>query len=294
MAIWLGYALGDMFLFGLAAVLAKSGVRKNDSNLAAALWGTVIFIMMVVAVYVTGTGQKLTGIGSKSWLFLVLAGICMGAAWLCLFRSFRTGESIKIVPVFLVNLILTMLLRILLFHRSYGWNQIIAMILLAVGTLLIALHTGTSRKNGYVWLWFALLAAFFASASTLLVDYGASGVHKYVDYGIRSAVALVVAIIAASVVGGKGLRSMTFLDGLIICCSAVALGAGRICYERALALGPDNVVIHMDRLGVLAVLVLGCVFLRERLYIRSLCGYVLVVLGVFLMLLEIPLFNLFV
>jgi uncharacterized membrane protein len=49
----------------------------------------------------------------------------------------------------------------------------------------------------------------------------------------------------------------------------------------------------MDRLSVLAVLAAGCIFLRERLSIRALTGYLIVVCGVFLMLLQTSVLSLF-
>lgn len=294
MTIWLGYALGDMVLIGLAAVMAKSAVKKNNSNLAAALWGILLLIFSIVMVNMTATGQKLTGIGARSWLFLILSGLSMGGAWLCLFRSLRTGEAIKIVPVYLSNHILAMLIRVIMFHKRYSSNQWIAMVLLAIGTVLIALHSGKSKRGGYTWLWFALLSSLLACASTILTEYGVSGVNEYVSLSIRTAAALVVAITATAAVGGKTFRSMTFPDGMMICFSGAAVGGSWICYHRALALGPDAVVTHMDRLSVLAVLIFGCIFLRERLSLRAVIGYVFVVCGVFLMLLQTPLLELLV
>jgi transporter family protein len=282
-----------MILAALSAVLAKAALKKNNSNLSAAIWGIWIAVFAFIMLRVTGAGRSVAGIGARSWLFLILSGLAMGASWLCLFRSLRTGEIIKIVPVYLSRYIVEMLLRMMLFHTGYSINQKIAMVLLAVGTLLIALHTGNSRRGGYVWLWFALLSALLAAVSVILAEYGAGGTNEYLQYVIRALFALLAAVIAAAAVGGKTLRAMSFLDGIMICLSGAAAGAAALCYHYALLLGPNAIVIHMDRLSVLAVLAAGCIFLRERLSIRALTGYLIVVCGVFLMLLQTSVLSLF-
>jgi transporter family protein len=275
-----------MMLVAFSAVSAKAVLKKNNSNLSAAIWGIWIFVFALVMLRITGAGRSFSGIGVRAWLLLLLSGLALGGAWLCLFRSFRTGEVIKIVPVVLSGFIMAMLARMLLFHTAYSINQKIAMALLALGTLLIALHSGSSRKGGYVWLGFALLAALLACASTILKEYGAGGANEYLYDVIRSAVALIVAVIAAAASGGKKLRSMTFLDGILLCLSGAAAGGSAVCYYYARLLGPNAIVVHMDRLSVLMVLVFGCIFLRERLSVRALVGYLIVVCGVFLMLFQ--------
>lgn len=294
MAMWLFYACADILLFGVSAVLAKTGTRKNNSNIAAALWGTLIFIFSCILIRFMGSGQSLAGIGQRSWLFLVLAGIAAGISWLCLFRSMLTGAVIKIVPVYLSNMVISMLLRMLIFHKKYGLNQLIALVLIIIATAFIALHSEHNRrKGGYVWLMFALLSAFSASAATILCEYGVSGVNTYTGRAVCACIAMVIAWIAALVAGGaKGFRSMTFLDGVYICLSGAGIGLSWICYRRALAYGMDHIVVFMDSLAVLAVIVLGCVFLRERLSVRGIVGVFLLVLGVWLMLLETPILSL--
>ncbi len=294
MAMWLFYVCADMLLFGVSAVLAKTGTRKNNSNIAAALWGTLVFLFSCILIRYMGSGQQLAGIGQRSWLFLVLAGIATGISWLCLFRSMLTGMVIKIVPVYLSNMVISMLLRMLIFHTKYGFNQMIAMVLIIIATAFIALHSEhNKRSGGYVWLVFALLSALFASVATLLCEYGVSEANSYMERAVCACIAMIIAWIAAFLTGGAGgFRSMTFLDGIYICLSGAALGLSWICYRKALAYGVDYIVVILDSLAVLAVIVLGCVFLRERLSVRGVVGVFLLSLGIWLMLLETPILSL--
>lgn len=294
MATWLGYAIGDMLLVGLSAVIAKYAQKKNNANLVAMLWSIMFLISVIIVMRLTGTGQSILGITMRSWIFLLLSGGALGAALLFLFRALKTGEVIKIVPVFLAYQVLAILLRMILFHTEYSLNKKIAAVLLVIGTVCIALHAGKNRKGGYHWLWYSILSAVCEACSVLIKEYGVSGANEQTTLGIRVAVAIIVTAIATTAVGGKSLKSMTFLDGIMICLSGAAAGGSLLCYHRALSLGPENIVIHMDRLSVLAVLVMGCIFLRERLSFRVIIGYLFVTAGVFFMLLQTPLMDLFV
>ncbi len=293
MTIWLGYALGDMLLFGLAAVLAKSALKKNNTNLAAAMWNAVLLVFSVGMIRITASGQKLTGIDTHSWLFLILSGIALGAALISLFSALKQGETIRVIPVYLFYYVFTMLGRMLVFHAGYSYNQILAMLLFVVGTVLIAIQNG-GRRGGYNWMWLALLAALLTSVSTLLTEYGVHGVNHYVGLSVRLLVSLVITAAVAAVAGKKSMRSMLFVEGMMICLSAVVFGARWICYSRALAYGPDTYVTHMDRLSVIAVLIFGCIFRKEKMPLRGFIGYAVIVAGVFLALLQTPLLELFV
>lgn len=293
MRIWLGYALGDMLLFGLAAVLAKSALKKNNTNLAAAIWNAVLLIFSLVMIRATSSGQKLTGIDTHSWLFLILSGIALGAALLCLFSALKNGETIRVVPVYLFYYVFTMLGRMFVFHAGYSYNQILAMLLFVVGTVLIAVQNG-GRKGGCNWMWLALLAALLTSVSAILEEYGAHGVNHYVGLSVRLLVSLVITAAVAAVAGKKSIRSLFFVEGMALCISAVAVGARWICYSRALTYGPDIYVTHMDRLSVIAVLIFGCIFRKEKMPLRGFVGYAIIVAGVFLVLLQTPLLDLFI
>lgn len=298
MTTWLFYALADVLLFGIAAVLEKTGAKKNNPSVSAALWGTVIAVFSFIILRYTGSSQSLLAIAPRSVLFLVLAGLALGGSWLCFFRSLKTGEIIKIIPVCLMNGVIAMVARMICFGTRYRAEQIVAMIVLFVGTLFVVLHSGgagrgKSKGSGYIWLLFASLSALLLATATILCEYGVSDVNGYMQNTFMVVVALVMVWIVAMVSGGpKYLRSMSFLDGVWLCLGAAAIGLAWFALYFAKAYGPDAVVVHIDRLGFLAVLLFGCMILRERLSWRGVIGMVLLVVGVFLMLLEAPFFSL--
>ena len=143
-------------------------------------------------------------------------------------------------------------------------------------------------------MWLALLAALLTSVSAILEEYGAHGVNHYVGLSVRLLVSLVITAAVAAVAGKKSIRSLFFVEGMALCISAVAVGARWICYSRALTYGPDIYVTHMDRLSVIAVLIFGCIFRKEKMPLRGFVGYAIIVVGVFLVLLQTPLLDLFI
>ena len=113
---WLLYAILGAVLAGASPVLAKSGMRKSNSHLAAALRGTFLFLGAWMMVNQTGAGMQLSGIGSNTFLYLIFSGIATGLVWICLLRALQLGEVVKVVQVVEGSVILNLLVGIFLFH----------------------------------------------------------------------------------------------------------------------------------------------------------------------------------
>jgi transporter family protein len=92
------WALLSAVFAGATAVLAKKGVEHVSSNLALAIRVVVILIFAWGIVLATGE-SKLSGISSKTWLFLFLSGLATGASWLCYFQALKLGPISKVAPI---------------------------------------------------------------------------------------------------------------------------------------------------------------------------------------------------
>lgn len=93
-------------------------------------------------------------------------------------------------------------------------------------------------------------------------------------------IAAVIAWLVAGLSGGvKALRSMSFLDGVFLIVSGLAMGLTWIMFGRALGHGHNELVLAMDAMSYLMVVILGCVFLRERLSARGIFGLILLSIG---------------
>jgi transporter family protein len=285
---WLLYAIIGVVLAGASPVLAKSGLRKSNGNLAAAIRGTVLFIGAWVLVRITGQNQSLAGLGQTTLLYLLFSGIVTGVVWICLIQALKTGEVIRVVPVVEASIILDILVGLIFCKDTLTWNKIIILVILIVGLIMIVTRTkGKGRKRA--WLLYALAALALISVTVVFDRIGISGVGSGFERLIRYGIALILVWIVTFATGGyKGLRAISFLDGLYLCLSGAVMAGAWYCLHIAYAYGTDTPVAMIERFDMVAAVVLGCVFMRERLSVRAIFGLVFMMAGFLLLLMNLP------
>ena len=131
-----------------------------------------------------------------------------------------------------------------------------------------------------MWIVYALLAAGFAAATSILAKLGLDGVNPNLATAIRTAVVLVMAWGIVFVTGVHrgipdiGARSWVFL-GL----SGLATGASWLFFFRALAIGDVSRVVPIDKASVVITMVLAFVILGEAVTPKVIIGGVLITTG---------------
>ncbi len=289
---WLIYAILGVALAGASPVFAKSGMRKSNANLAAALRGTALFLAALFMASVTGSGVSLSQIGQSTFIYLIFSGIATGAVWVCLLRALQLGDVIKAVPVIEGSIIIDLLVGMIFFHDAVTWNKIIILILLIAGVVMMALRgSGKGGKRG-AWVGYALAAMVLTSVTVVLDRIGIEGLNAYSERLIRYGIALIVVWVITFATGGyKGLRAMSFLDGVYLILSGAAMGAAGYCFFKGYSLGTDATVEMIEQFDLVAAVMLGCVFLRERTTVRSIFGMIFMMLGFLLLLMDIPVIS---
>ena len=106
---WLFWALLSALFAAATALLAKVGVAGIDSNLATAVRTTVILLFTWGIALALEKHHGLAEISRRSWLFLVLSGICTGLSWLCYFRALQLGPASSVAPVDKLSVVLVIL-----------------------------------------------------------------------------------------------------------------------------------------------------------------------------------------
>ena len=286
---WLLYAILGAIFAGVSPVLAKSGMHKSNSHLAAALRGTFLFWSAWFIVKQTGTNMSLAGLGQTTFLYLIFSGIATGMVWICFLRALQLGEVVKVVPIVECSAALTLLVGIFAFHDSVTWNKIIILVLLIAGAWMMGQKgSGRGGKTG-AWLGYAVGAMGFTTVTVMLDRIGISGVNAYYERLIRYGVALLIVWLAVFATKGyKGLRSLSFLNGVYLCLSGAAMGGAWYCFHKAYALGINANVEIVECFDLVAAIVLGCVFARERLTVQALFGMIFMMLGFLLQLSDLP------
>jgi transporter family protein len=96
---WVFWAILAALFAAATALLAKVGVEKIDSNLATAIRTTVVLIFTWTLALSLDAHHGISQIGRRSWIFLVLSGLCTGLSWLCYFRALQMGPVSGVAPI---------------------------------------------------------------------------------------------------------------------------------------------------------------------------------------------------
>lgn len=285
--MWILYAAGSSFFAGITAILAKCGIKKTDSDVAAAIRTVVVLLFSWLMVLITGTWSQITNISGRTLLFLVLSGLATGASWLCYFRALQKGNINKVVPIDKSSTVLTIILALIFLNEGLTWSKIVSVILIGAGTMLMIskkedTDNNVEQKSG--WLLYAVLSAVFASLTAILGKIGITGIDSNLGTAIRTTVVLVMAWLMVFVTGKQhGLKEIEKKELGFIGLSGIATGASWLCYYRALQDGPASVVVPIDKLSILITIAFSWIVFHERLTKKSALGVICITFGTILL-----------
>jgi transporter family protein len=135
---WLLWALLSAFFAAATALLAKVGVSGIDSNLATAIRTTVVFVFAWAVALGMEQHHALAHIGRRSWVFLVLSGLCTGLSWLCYFRALQMGPASSVAPIDKLSVVLVILCAWLFLGEHLSLLKVLGGSLITLGAILIA------------------------------------------------------------------------------------------------------------------------------------------------------------
>ena len=135
---WIFWAFLSAIFAACTALLAKVGVEHIDSNLATAIRTTVVLFFTWAIVLALNTHRGLPAIGRRSWIFLVLSGLCTGLSWLCYFRALQIGPVSSVAPIDKLSVALVIVFAWLFLHESLTPLKILGGSLITAGALVLA------------------------------------------------------------------------------------------------------------------------------------------------------------
>jgi transporter family protein len=135
---WIFWALLSALFAAATALLAKVGVAGINSNLATAIRTTVILVFTWGIAFGLEKHHGLAEIGRRSWIFLVLSGICTGLSWLCYFRALQLGPASSVAPVDKLSVVLVILGAWLFLGEHLSPMKIVGGSLVTAGAILLA------------------------------------------------------------------------------------------------------------------------------------------------------------
>ena len=135
---WMLWALLSAFFAGITAVLAKVGVTGVDSNLATAIRTGVVLIFTWALALMANPRLSVSGLGQRTWVFLVLSGLATGLSWLCYFRALQLGEASRVAPVDKLRVVFAIVFAGIWLHERLTWQQWIGGGLVVAGAIILA------------------------------------------------------------------------------------------------------------------------------------------------------------
>lgn len=285
--MWLLYALGSALFAGMTAVLAKTGIKNTDSNLATALRTVIVLLFSWLMVFVVGSQHTIGEISAVSLTFLILSGGATGASWLCYFKALQLGNVNKVAPIDKSSTILTILFAFLFLGETPTVWMGVGIILLAVGTYLMIQRresepTDVKSKS---WLFYAVLSAVFAALTSILGKIGIQGIESNLGTAIRTVVVLVMAwgivLFQKKYVLIKDIDKKSWIFLML---SGLATGLSWLCYYRALQEGKASLVVPIDKLSIVVSIAFSRIFLKEKLSGKAFAGLLLIIAGTMLLL----------
>lgn len=285
--MWILYAFFSAFFAGITSILAKCGIKKTDSTLATAIRTIVVLIFSWLMVYIVGSFDQIYTMEFKTFLFLILSGLCTGASWLCYFKALQIGDINKVVPIDKSSTILTIILAFLLLHESVTWTKMVGILFIGAGTFLMIEKKQISNveTKGNQWIFYALGAAVFASLTSILGKIGISGIESNLGTAIRTSVVLLMSWIMVFVTKKQSeIHKVSKKEWIFIVLSGLATGASWLCYYKALQDGLASVVVPIDKLSILITILFSYFVFHEKLSKKALLGLCLIVSGTLSML----------
>jgi transporter family protein len=135
---WVFWALLSALFAAATALLAKVGIAGIDSNLATAIRTSVILVFTWAIALALQKHHGLTEISRRSWLFLVLSGVCTGLSWLCYFRALQLGPASSVAPVDKLSVVLVILGAWLFLGEHLTTIKVIGGSLVTLGAIILA------------------------------------------------------------------------------------------------------------------------------------------------------------
>lgn len=278
--MWVLFAFGSALFAGLTSVLAKTGIKTTDSDVATAIRTCVVFVFSWLMVFVVGSQNSITDIDLHTWIFLILSGISTGASWLCYYKALKMGDINKVVVIDKSSTVISMIFAIVFLGEHFTFVTVLCIAAIAFGTFLMVYKKSQKSTKNKSWILWATLSAVFAALTSVLGKAGVQNIDSNLGTAIRTFIVLIMSFLIVFIKQKQSyIKSVPKKELLFLCLSGIATGASWLCYYKALKDGLVSVVVPIDKLSILVTVVFSYFVFKEKLSKKSLFGLALIVVG---------------
>lgn len=139
---WLTYALGGALAASLGTIFAKMGLLKNiDSNVLTTVRGIIMALAVLLFTLTLGkiSFTDIKAFEAKTWVFVVLSGICGAVSWLLFYYALAHGPASGVTAVDKLSIVITILLAFVLLGERFTIQAGVGTLMIGLGALLVAI-----------------------------------------------------------------------------------------------------------------------------------------------------------
>lgn len=137
--MWILFALMAAFAAAVVTVLSKAGIKNMDSSLTFAIQAVLIVVLSWSVVLFQGSAPQVKEIDSRTWVYLIIAGVVTTLSSLLTFRALKLGDASQVSPLERVSLVFAILFAALFLKEKITWQIIIGALLMTAGAIIIAM-----------------------------------------------------------------------------------------------------------------------------------------------------------
>lgn len=136
-----------------------------------------------------------------------------------------------------------------------------------------------------MWLFMAILSAFFAGITSILAKCGIKNTDSDIATAIRTAIVLLFSLIMVFIVGSiPTITAITTKSFMFLILSGIATGGSWICYYKALSIGDINKVVPVDKSSTILSILLAIILFGETEHLAAkLISTTFFAIGIYLM-----------
>lgn len=279
--IWIALALGSTIFLGAVPSWMRCGAKRADPSAAAALFSFVLSGLCIALVVTTDTGLPLLALARMQYGYLAICGLLSALTWLSLFTALTGGRVIRVIPVYLLWYLLTLVASHFLFGAPMGLWKICCIIVVLLGIVLI--ESGTKNPGGQLWFVYTLVAALATVGIQLIRKAFLSEVLDDTLFHTGRAVFACVILWLFVFIRGKQktLGDLSARGWVGISFAALSLAASYACDYYAAVRGEISYLAPIAILSFMFTMLFARMFQKEKQSGSIVFGSLLVLLGLF-------------
>ncbi len=277
--MWVVYSVAAALLLALSSMFAKTGAKRAHPTVVTSFRTLVVAIFTWVLFFTSGSTNAFSLITGTSIIYIVLTGAAFAGAMICYHFALKKGSLVRASAFEKLTSFLIMLTSVILYnHTSLLYIRIICLVLLGLGIVLM-LSNKSKAGNGTVILYGCLFAV--ASTAAYILSGNVNVKNGNLSISLILTVTLIVSLISSFVSGlSGGVGKLQFGDLMLLLLSGFSAGLGLLSYGSAMSYGDGAVVTVIVSMSFAVTVGLGSLFLKEKVSWKTICGMLLIIVGV--------------